>query len=59
MERGFDELDGIKEGGELKEMDDPEIAIVLTERQGQIWKKIYFKGQNQPDLVIKWKGGGK
>lgn len=50
MERGFDELDGIKEGGELKEMDDPEIAIVLTERQGQIWKKNIFQGSKSARL---------
>lgn len=37
-----------KEGGVLfKEMDDSEVVTVMTERQGQIWKKN-FKGKNQP-----------
>ena len=37
----FDEWDGVKKVGMVfKKMDDSEGVIVMTERQGQIWKKI-------------------
>lgn len=37
----FDEWDGVKKVGVVfKKMDGSEGVIVMTERQGQIWKKI-------------------
>lgn len=37
----------------FKEMNDLEVVIILTEKQGQIRGEKNFKDETQPDLVIK------
>lgn len=36
---GVDELDGVNLGVVFMQTDDLEVVIILTERQGQLWKK--------------------
>ena len=48
----FNELKGAKVVV-FKEMNDLEVVIILTEKQGQIWGEKNFKDETQPDLLIK------
>lgn len=48
----FNELKGAKVVV-FKEMNDLEVVIILTEKQGQIWGEKIFKDETQPDLLIK------